>query len=139
MSEDPQKTWDDYYQRKKAERMAEASELWELMRKAGVTEETVLVLDFVHFGTSQADIENLAKQLSENYEMQVVPSGEQGYWLAKGTTRPSGITLNQEQHLYWLEFMVDVAQSYGCVFSTWSLEAPSLGMHFHSENVESAS
>jgi hypothetical protein len=56
MTEDFQNTWSDYYQRKKDQRIAEASELWEQMRKAGVTEETVLALDFVHFGTSQSDV-----------------------------------------------------------------------------------
>ncbi len=69
--------------------------------------------------------------------MQVVPSAEEGYWLSKGTTRPYGITLNREQHLAWVEFMADVAHSCGCVFLTWSLEAPSLGAHFHREAVES--
>ena len=35
--------------------------------------------------------------------------------------------------------MENVAHSYSCVFSTWSLEAPSLGVKFDSKNVESAS
>lgn len=133
-TEDPQKIWSDFYERKKSERSEEAVELWKRMQAAGVTENTVLALDFLHFGNSRADVEALAQQLSENYVMEVVPAKEPGYWSAKGTTRPHGITLNQQQHLDWVGFMSDVAQSYACVFSTWSLEAPSLGEHFKSEN-----
>ena len=97
-SEDPQEIWNDYYQRKKAQRLEEAVELSELMQHAGITEETVLVFDFVHFGTSKENIEALAKQLSEDYSMQISSSNKEGYWVAKGTTRPYGITLNQEEH-----------------------------------------
>jgi len=138
-TEDPQKTWDEYYKRKRLQRMEEASKLWDFMRGSGVNEETVLALDFLHFGTSEENINALANQLSENYEIEVVPGDEEGYWYAKGTTRPHGLTLTKEQHSGWVEFMSDVAQSYSCVFSTWSLEAPSLGVNFKSENVESAS
>ena len=138
-SDDPQKIWSEYFQRKKAQRMEEASGLSKLMQDAGITEETVLALDFVHFGNSKEDLEALSNQLSENYSMRVVENDEEGYWVAKGTTRPNGINLSQEQLFGWVEFMSDVAQSYACVFSTWSLEAPSLGVQFHSEKIESAS
>ncbi|MDZ7938543.1 MAG: hypothetical protein U5M53_09795 [Rhodoferax sp.] len=139
MTEDPQKTWSDYYQRKKDQRKDEAFQMCEQMQRAGVNDETYLALDFVFFGTSKPDVENLAKQLSENYEMQIIQNAEEGNWLVKGTTRPYGITLSKEQHIGWVEFMSDVAQSYACVFSTWALEAPKLGAHFNSENIESAS
>jgi len=138
-SEDPQKTWSDYYLRKKAQRMEEAAILWERMTKAGVTDKTVLALDFVHFGNIKSDVEALAAQLAENYSMEVVPAKAPGIWLAKGSTRPQGVTLGQDQHLGWVEFMSDVAHSYACVFSTWSFEAPRLGAKFRSEDVESAS
>ena len=135
-SDDPQSRWSEYYQQKKAERVAEASQLWEMMQHAGVNDTTVLALDFVLFGTSQSDAESLAKQLSENYEVQVAPGDEQGTWLVNGTTRPYGISFTQEQHMGWVEFMADVARSHACVFSTWSLEAPSLGERFDTENLE---
>ena len=75
--------------------MEEAIKLWDQMRDSDVNDETVLAIDFMHFGTNQENKNNLAKQLSENYEMEVVPSDEEGYWYAKGTTRPYGITLNK--------------------------------------------
>lgn len=139
LTDDPQQVWNDYFERKKAERLGEASILWKLMQHGGVTDETVLALDFVLFGPTQSNVEDLAKQLSENYEMKVESLEEQGYWRAKGTTRPYGITLGEEQHLGWVEFMSDVAKSYACTFSTWSLEAPSLGVKFDSEDIESDS
>ena len=136
--EDPQKVWTAYYERKKAERLEQASALWQQMRLSGVKGDTLLALDFVHFGTSRSDVEALATQLRENYDMYVVPSEEPGYWLAKGTTRPIGIALDREQHLSWVEFMSDVAQSYACVFSSWSFDAPSLSVSFSSERYASA-
>jgi len=138
-TDDPQKVWEDYYHRKKSQRLEEAAEMWSQMKGKGVDEETVLALDFVHFGKSHSDVQDLADQLSEHYTMDVVPNEQQGYWFAKGTTRPDGITLNREEHLNWVEFMSDVAQSYACVFSSWSLEAPAIGAKFDSEKIVSAS
>ena len=108
------------------------------MESVGVNEDTVLALDFVHFGNNEDNIKGLSSQLSEHYNITVEAADGEDYFLVKGTTRPEGITLTQEQHLAWVEFMSDVAQSYACVFSTWSLEAPELETSFSSENIESA-
>ena len=138
-TKDPQKTWNEYYEKKKRQRMEEATKLWEQMSNSGVTAETVLAIDFLHFGTNKENVNDLEKQLSENYEVEVVPGEEEGYCYIKGTTRPYGINLSKEQHAGWVEFMSDMAQSYACVFSTWSIEAPSLGVSFDSESIESDS
>jgi hypothetical protein len=137
--EESKEIWSAYHQRKKTQRIEEAVALWDKMLSAGVTEETVLALDFLFFGASRPDVEALTKQLSENYGMEILPAKEAGYWYAKGTTRPQGVTLTRDQYLGWVEFMSDVAQSYACVFSTWSLESPALNLQFFSEHVESAS
>jgi hypothetical protein len=138
-TEDPQEIWEDYYRLKKVQRMDEANQIWEKMKSQGIDKTTVLALDFVHIGSSKPDINDLATQLEENYEMRVTPAETDGYWLAKGTTRPYGVTLTQDQLFGWVEFMSDVAQSYACVFSAWTIEAPSLGVKIESEAFESAS
>lgn len=137
--QDPEKTWREHYERKKAQRLEEAATLWQRMFTAGVTEATVLALDFLHFGRAGPNAAALAKQLSKNYEVEVTPAQDGGYWCVKGTTRPHGITLTAERQLDRVSFMADIARSYACVFSTWSLEAPSLGVKFESEHVESIS
>ena len=137
--QDAERQWREYYERKKAQRLEEAAALSQQMADAGLTDDSVLALDFLHFGQGEEDAAALANQLSENYEVEVVPSQEDGYWYVKGTTRPYGVTLTEEQHSNWVEFMADVAQSHACVFSTWTLESPSLGVKFESERVESAS
>lgn len=134
--QDSQEAWDEYYQRKKAERLHEAAVLDLSMRSAGVTDETALAIDFVHFSSSRPNIEMLAEQLSENYTIEVVQTDDQDAWLARGTTRPYGINLSQEQHLTWVGFMADVAASCACVFSTWLIEAPSLKLSFNSEHID---
>ncbi len=131
--QDPQKIWAEYYQRIKIRRIEEAELLWSQMDDAGVSEETVLALDFLHFSNVREDAGSLANQLCENYNVEVVSASQEDYWNIKCTTRPEGICLSKEQHAAWVEFMADVAQSHACVFSTWSLEAPSLGRTFQSE------
>lgn len=133
--ENPQDTWSDYYARKKSERLREAQTLSLAMLAAGVRDDTVLALDFTCFGSSSPSVRALATQLSENYDVRITPGKEPGYQLVTGTTRPHGITLSAEQHVAWVEFMSDVARSHGCVFSEWSLEAPSLRKTFRSSEV----
>ena len=136
--DDPQKIWEEYYQSKKSQRLEEAHKFCAQLHDAGVTEETVMALDFVHFSKSHENAQSLAEQLSENYTIEVV-TNKDGVWYIKGTSRPYGLTFSSEQHVGWVEFMADVAQSHACVFSTWSLEIPSLDLKFDSESIESAS
>jgi hypothetical protein len=133
--QDPEVVWSEYYQRIRGRRAREADALWDQMREAGVSDDTVLALDFVHFGNVREKVDALARQLSENYTVEVVVA-DQGYWHVKGTTRPEGICLSQAQHAEWVLFMADVARSHACVFSTWSLEAPSLRKTFKSEELD---
>jgi len=136
MADDPQKTWDDYYDRIKRRRLAAAALLWAEVEGAGANEETVFALDFAHFGNNRDDVENLARQLSEHYAIEVSARSEANYWDVRGTTRPDGICLTKVQHIAWVEFMLDVARSYACVFSEWMLEAPTLGRAFRSAHLD---
>lgn len=136
MPDDPQKAWDDYYDRVKRRRLAEAALLWDETEGAGANERTIFVLDFAHFGNNRDDVDNLAQQLSENYATEVSKRGEKNYWYVRGTTRPEGICLTKGQHTAWVEFMVDVARSYACVFSRWTLEAPALRRTFQSAHLD---
>lgn len=128
--------WDDYYDRIRNRRLAAADLLWEEVEEAGANEDTVFALDFAHFGNNRDDVDELARQLSENYTTEVTEQNEQNYWGLKGTTRPEGIFLTKHQHTAWVEFMAEVARSYGCVFSEWSLEAPALGRTFQSAHLD---
>lgn len=127
--------WDEYQRRKRGERLFEADQVWAALVAAGVGPETVLAIDFVHFGPSRAHVDGLAKKLAENCTVTMEP-GTGDYWLLKGTTRPYGVTLSAADHIAWVEFMCDVAADFGCVFSTWSLDAPSLGLTVGSEAFE---
>jgi hypothetical protein len=135
MDNDPQQIWDDYYDRIKRRRLAEAALLWDQVVDAGADDDTVFALDFAHFGNHRDGVDNLAQQLSENYATEVTARREQDYWDVKGTTRPEGINLTQDQHTAWVEFMAEVARSYGCVFAEWTLEAPALGRTFQSTHL----
>ena len=136
MPDDPQKTWHDYYDRIKRRRLAAAALLWAEIEAAGANEETVFALDFAHFGNNHDDVGNLSIQLSEHYAIEVSARSEPNYWDVKGTTRPEGISLTKDQHAAWVEFMADVARSYACVFSEWTLEAPALGRTFRSAHLD---
>ena len=136
MHKDADETWDAYYGRLKERRLSEAELLWAEMEAGGVTSEIVLALDFSHFSPERAAAQSLAEQLTEKYTVQVSHDAASGYWFINGTTRPSGITLEEEQHRGWVEFMSDVAKSHACVFASWTLEAPRLGKRFSSEDID---
>ena len=135
MSEqDAQKTWDDYHERIKNRRLAQAKIINLELEKSSITNETDLTLDFVFFTQDKAGADGIKKQLSENYELTI--SKKNDYWHINGTTRPYTVNLTAEQHLGWVEFMHDVALSYRCIFSTWSITEPK-GKHVWSnENIE---
>lgn len=133
-----QQEWIDYIQRKRAERLFEAEQIWSALSTGGVDSETVLAIDFVHFGPSQAQVESLGRHLAENCTI-TTEKGPGDYWLLRGTTRPYGLTLSAADHLAWVEFMCDVAADYGCTFSTWSMTAPSLDLTISSETFEGGS
>ena len=79
MLDDPQKTWDDYYDRIKRRRLAAAALLWDEIEAAGADEETIFALDFAHFGNNRDDVDDLARQLSENYTTEASVRSEQNY------------------------------------------------------------
>ncbi len=132
----PQDTWTDYYSRIKARRLTEAGLLWSELERAGVSGDATVTLDFRHFSNVREDADALADQLSEHYDVEVVAAADEDYWLIVGTTRPQTVELSADQHLGWVEFMADVAQSHACVFSSWSLDSPSLGVTFKSELID---
>ena len=136
MPDESQHTWDDYYDRIKRRRIAAATLLWDEIEAAGADEQTIFALDFFHFGNNRNDVDDLVGQLSENYTLKISARSEQDYWDIKGTTRPNGICLTRDEHAAWVEFMVDVARSYACVFSEWTLEAPALGGTFQSKQLD---
>jgi len=106
------------------------------MESKGVTNDTVLALDFSHFCTERNNLNKLVAQLSENYIIKTELEAKGKIWFLKGTTRPEGVTLEKDQHSSWVEFMSDVAASYGCVLAHWTLESPELAQIFESELIE---
>lgn len=137
MTDDPQKIWTDYYARLRRRRIAEAQILHSQMNANGVTDDTILALDFMHFGNVESDVRRLAKQLSENYAMTVGRRTDTAYWNAVGTTRPDGVDgMNAERWEDWVGFMCDVANSYGCVFSSWTLSDPARQLSWTNETID---
>lgn len=137
--EDAQRTWQDYYHRKKVERVEEATEIWRRVRQIDGGENIDFTLDFLMFGASKEAVDPLAAQLSESYAVDASQDSRSAYWFVSATTKPYAITLIDGQLIAWVEFIADIAQSHGCVFSTWKLEAPALSLSLSSEDIESSS
>lgn len=123
MASDAQEVCDDYYATIRERRRNEAVQLWQVMAQHGVTSDTFITFDFRHFSADEAGIRSMAIQLAENYEVSVrLNDDRDGYWLLDGTTRPEGVDgMDADRLMAWTDFMCDVGQSYGCVFSTWRL------------------
>lgn len=127
--------WTEYLQRKRAERLREADQLWDAFEQAGGGDASVLAIDFVHVSPLRERADSIQSQLSENYAVTLEPASD-GYWLVKGTTRPYGNTLSRASHSAWVEFMCDVAESHGAFFSSWGLECPAHGITLSSEGLD---
>ncbi len=132
--QEAQKTWDEYHERIKNRRLAQAKVINLELEKQVITSETDLILDFSFFTQDESGANGIQKQLSENYDMSIIKDGE--YWRINGTSRPYAVNLTTEQHLGWVEFMHDVALSYGCIFSTWSITDPKEKNVWSNENIE---
>lgn len=134
--EEAQQIWDEYYERIKQRRLAEAAILWSDMQSSGVTDETILALDFKIFCGSEMGAKNVEEQLSENYNISLKHDTVDNVWIVEGTTRPTGFTFNKEMHMDWVNFMTDASAQYGCVFASWALESPKLRLIFESNTIE---
>ncbi|MBB5213104.1 hypothetical protein [Microbulbifer hydrolyticus] len=135
--EDPQKIWSEYYERILNRKIDESKMAWEQLHQDGVSGNTIFALDFEHFGNDKESIEKQSKQLSENYEVDISGPDEKGYFQLTGTTRPYGVEFEKSDFIAWVEFMCEVSQSYGCVFSTWKLESPKMGKSWSNADFES--
>ena len=131
--QEAQKTWDEYHERIKNRRIAQAKVINLELEKNAITSETDLILDFSFFTKDESGAKGIQKQLGENYEMSIIKDGE--YWHINGTSRPYAVNLTTEQHLGWVEFMHDVALSYGGIFSTWSITEPKEKHVWSNENI----
>ena len=131
---DHQKTWEDYYSRIRNRRLEEAGHIWDRMEQLGVTSETDIFIDFTHFGNVSEQLQALAEQLSENYDATIGEPDSNGYQTLSCTTKPYETALSRNEFLSWIEFMCDVSQSYGCVFSTWHVECPVLNAVWSNKN-----
>lgn len=134
--EEAQQTWEEYYREIKSRRITESQAIWKEMVKSGVNSDTTLALDFKLFSSEEQNAKLALEQLSESYEAQIDFDESTGYWMIKGTTRPYGINLSQEDYNNWIIFMCDIAQSHGCVFSTWNLENPKFKLNWSNEKMD---
>jgi len=132
--EQAQEIWDEYHERIKNRRLAQVKVINERLKDAGITSDTALILDFEFFTPKESGAQGIKEQLSENYELSIKQDGD--YWYISGTTRPYAITLSPEQHISWVEFMHDVALSYGCVFSVWTVTDANSEKSWSNKNIE---
>lgn len=132
--EEAQKTWEEYHERIKNRRLAQAKVINSELVRHDVTGETDLILDFRFFTQDESGAKGIQSQLSENYDISI--SKDDDYWLIDGTSRPYAVNLTTEQHLGWVEFMHDAALSHGCIFSTWSITNHKSKQVWSNENIE---
>lgn len=132
--DEAKKTWDEYHERIKMRRLAEAKIINAELGSNGITTETDLILDFNFFTQDKEGAKGIKEQLSENYEMSMYQDGE--YWKISGTSRPYAVNLSTEQHLGWVEFMHDVALSYSCIFSSWTVTEHKTKKSWSNESIE---
>jgi hypothetical protein len=132
--QEAQVVWDEYHERIKNRRIAQAHVINSELVNFGITAESDLILDFTFFTQKEDGANGLKTQLSENYEISITKENE--YWHIQGTTRPYVVSFTNQQHLGWVEFMHDVALSHGAIFSTWTITESKSGQVWSNKNIE---
>jgi hypothetical protein len=129
---DPAAAAQAFFDRKRADRLAEAGHLWPELVHAGFRDDMVLLLDFLLFGREEAGARALAAAVAQTYgtEVSALPDGG---WRVVGTTRPYGARFDETRLRDWVAYLADLAAAHGMVFSVWAVEAPALGVSFTSE------
>ena len=137
MNEDEaQKVWEEYHSRILSRRLFEAEKIIQEIAKISNSEENDVILDFEFFSDLNGKPELLVEQLSENYEMSLGAKDEKGYISISGTTRPYSYKFSAANIRDWVEFMHEVALSYGTIFSNWELTIPTLKKTYVSKTIE---
>ena len=131
--QEAQKTWNEYHERIKNRRLAQAAIINKELKKNGITTEIDLMLDFTFFAKEENDAKNLQKQLSENYEISI--NKKEDYWFINATSRPYAVNFTTQQHMDWVEFMHDVALSHGSIFSVWTITNHETKQVWSNENI----
>ena len=112
MPDDTQPIWARYHAGIRRRGIAEVELVDSQMVADGVTPNTILVLDFKHFGTVENDVRRIADQLSEKYSVNLLLSDDGQTWIADGTTRSYGFDGMVGEPLHnWVAFRCDVAKS----------------------------
>lgn len=127
---------EDYYIRIHSRRISEAQKILEEFRKGGGIEKRPVILSFGHFTHDEEDAQNLRKQLSEHYTVEISAANQDGIWLIKGTTDPEAIDVNKQEFLDWISFMANVSKSHGCVFSSWDIKDPISKQTWSNQEIE---
>ena len=108
-----------------ARKLVLTEDMWPILVREGLTEQTRVRLDFMYYATAKADADALASFLRAETDYEVsVTAGESGGFVIEGKTRET--TISPSILAEWVKWMVAAGYRYGrCEFDGWGTLVPS--------------
>ena len=111
----------DDYQHLLAKHLARNEEVWLALQDCGISDKTVLQLDFQYFASSEECAQQLISFLRAETDYSVelrLDFSPEGMWLIAGHTQKT--TVSKEVLDHWVEGMAATGFAHGCVFDGWA-------------------
>ena len=108
-----------------ARKLVLTEDMWPILVREGLTEQTRVRLDFMYYATAKADADALASFLRAETDYEVsVTAGESGGFVIEGKTRET--TISPSILAEWVKWMTAAGYRYGhCEFDSWGTLVPS--------------
>ena len=108
------------YQRLLAKHLASNEQVWLALQVIGISDKTVLQLDFQYFASSEECAQQLISFLraETDYDVELrLDFSPKGQWLIAGHTQKT--TVSKEVLDHWVDWMAAKGLDHGCVFDGW--------------------
>lgn len=113
--------YEEDYQRLLAKHLASNEQVWIALQEIGISDKTVLRLDFRYFASSEECAQQLISFLraETDYDVELrLDFSPEGQWLIAGHTQETKVTKEILDH--WVGWMAATGLARGCVFDGWS-------------------
>jgi regulator of ribonuclease activity B len=111
---------DDKYESTLAKQLAMNERTWVALQNHGITQTTLLRLDFLYYCPSESSAQQLAAFLEDETDYEVEMRADRdtkGKWVVEGQTQETSVS--REILDQWVEWMVAAGFDHECVFDGW--------------------
>lgn len=120
----------EYYRTLRGKRINESTQMLTVARISGVTDDTDVFQDFRFYSPFEHELLALRDKILDDYTVELTRHETIGMWILDCTTRPDSGKRTTTELLSWVDDMLEIAESCGCIFSRWTLTIADTGQEF---------